>query len=82
VYSYSKATAMNAPLFPEVLRRLDATPQGDLPLATEGVLRYVWENRFGEMLIEVEDGVVYVNGDRIEPAMVEGGRPSTALVER
>jgi hypothetical protein len=53
---------MNAPLFPEVLRRLDATPQGDLPLATEGVLRYVWENPFGEMLIEVVDGVVYVNG--------------------
>ena len=64
---------MNAPLYPEVLRRLDTTPQGDLPLATEGVLRYVWENRFGEMLIEVVDGVVYVNGDRIEPAMAEGG---------
>ena len=64
---------MNAPLYPEVLRRLDETPQGDLPLATEGVLRYVWENRFGEMLIEVIDGAVYVNGDRIEPAMAEGG---------
>ena len=64
---------MNAPLIPEVLRRRDETPQADLPLATEGVLRYVWENRFGEMLIEVVDGVVYVNGDRIEPAMAEGG---------
>jgi len=64
---------MNAPLLPEVLRRLDESPQADLPLATEGVLRYVWENRFGEMLIEVIDGVVYVNGDRVEPAMAEGG---------
>ena len=64
---------MNAALLPEVLRRLDETPQADLPLATEGVLRYVWESHFGEMLIEVIDGVVYVNGDRIEPAMAEGG---------
>ena len=47
--------------------------QADLPLATEGVLRYVWESRYGEMLIEVVDGIVYVNGDRIESAMAEGG---------
>ena len=64
---------MNAPLHPEVLRRMDETPQADLPLATEGVLRYVWESRYGEMLIEVVDGIAYVNGDRIEPAMAEGG---------
>ena len=64
---------MNAPLRPEVLRRLDDTPQADLPLATEGVARYVWESRYGEMLIEVLDGMVYVNGDRIEPAIAEGG---------
>ena len=64
---------MNAPLLPEVLRRLEETPQADLPLATEGVLRYVWENRFGAMLIEVIDDVVYVNGDPVEPAMAEGG---------
>jgi len=65
--------AMNSPLLPEVIRRLEDTPQSDLPLETEGVLRYVWENRFGEMLIEVIDGIVYVNGDRVEPAMAEGG---------
>jgi hypothetical protein len=64
---------MNAPLFQEVLRRQDGSPQCDLPLAAEGVLRYIWENRFGEMRIEVIDGVVYVNGDRVEPAMAEGG---------
>jgi hypothetical protein len=68
---------MNAPLIPEVLRRRDETPQADLPLATEGVVRYVWENKFGEMLIEVVDGVVYVNGDRIEPSMAEGGNAQT-----
>jgi len=64
---------MNAPLYPEVLRRLDETPQADLPLATEGVARYVWESKYCEMLIEVLAGVVYINGDRIEPAMAEGG---------
>ena len=58
---------MNAPLLPEVLRRLEDTPQESLPLATEGVQRYVWESRFGAMLIEVVDDVAYVNGDRIEP---------------
>jgi hypothetical protein len=59
---------MGAPLLPEILRPLEQSPQGDLPLATEGVLRYVWESRFGSMLIEVVDGVAYVNGQRIERA--------------
>ena len=44
------------------------TPQVDLPLATEGVLRYVWESQFGSMLIEVKDGKSYVNGQLVEPA--------------
>ncbi len=64
---------MNASLLPEVLRRLEPTPQTDLHLATEGVLRYVWETRYREMLIEMADGVVYVNGGRVEPSMAEGG---------
>ncbi len=64
---------MNAVPLPEVLLRLEATAQAELPLAAEGTLRYVWENRCGDMLIEVVDGVAYVNGDRIEPAMPEGG---------
>jgi len=63
--------AMNAPLFPEVLRVRDESAQEALPLATEGVLRYVWEGRFGSMLIEVADGVAYVNGARVE-ALVAG----------
>ena len=64
---------MNAPLYPEILRRLDKTPRADLALAIEGVARYVWQGQFGEMLIEVIDDVIYVNRDRIEPAMAEGG---------
>jgi hypothetical protein len=57
---------MNAPLHLEVLRRLQASPQEELPLACEGVQRFVWESRFGAMLIEVVDGVAYVNGSRVE----------------
>ncbi len=65
---------MNAPLHPEVIRRLEDTPQADLPLATEGTLRYVWQHRFGEMLIEVVDGVVKVNGSPVDPAPTERTR--------
>lgn len=62
---------MNAPLLLEVLSRRDPTSQADLPLASEGVLRYVWEGRFGSMLIEVKDGRAYVNGQPVEPLGAE-----------
>jgi hypothetical protein len=65
---------MNAPLLPEVLRPLDESPQTPLPLATEGVQRYVWESRFGPMLIEVVAGVVYVNAERVAPAFDDEAR--------
>jgi hypothetical protein len=66
---------MNAPLLlTEVLTRREGTPQSDLPLATEGVLRYVWEGKFGSMLIEVRDGRTYVNGQLVEPAVLGEGR--------
>ena len=66
---------MNAPLLPEVLRLREESPQETLPLATEGVQRYVWESRFGAMLIEVVDGVAYVNGGRVDA--VASAEPST-----
>jgi hypothetical protein len=56
---------MNAPLYREVLLPADSS-QPPLPLATEGVLRYVWESRFGTMLIEVVGDQVYVNGGLVE----------------
>ncbi|MGM9482828.1 hypothetical protein ACS5PN_16660 [Roseateles sp. NT4] len=59
---------MNAPLLPQILLRQDCPPQTDLDLATEGVLRYVWSSEWGDMLIEVRDGAVYVNGGRVEAA--------------
>lgn len=61
---------MNAPLHQEVLSRLDPSPQTELQLAAEGVLRYVWEGKFGSMLIEVREGQAYVNGQVVEPAEI------------
>ena len=61
---------MNAPLLPQILLRQDRSPQTDLDLATEGVLRYVWSSVWGDMLIESIDGVVYVNGQRVDAAPV------------
>jgi hypothetical protein len=58
---------MNAPLHSEVLLRREPS-QPELALASEGVQRYVWESKFGEMLIEVREGRVYVNGKVVEPS--------------
>ena len=63
---------MNAPLFPERLLRRAESAEGELPLAADGVQRLVWESRYGAMLIEVRDGQVFVNGERVEPAPAGG----------
>ncbi len=57
---------MNAPLYQEVLLRSNDDHQPLLPLATDGVARWVWESRFGSMLIEVMDDSVFVNGTKVE----------------
>lgn len=62
---------MNAPLYREVVLPADST-QPPLPLATQGVLRYVWESKFGSMLIEVVGDRVYVNGGLVERHRTEG----------
>ena len=59
--------AMNAPLLPAILRAADPGPTPAAPLTDQGVQSYVWDSRFGAMLIEVKDGVAYVNGQRVEP---------------
>ncbi len=68
--------AINAPLRPEVFIRPQPHPQIDLPLASDGVLRYVWESRFGTMLIEARDGQIFVNGSLVEPADGRAGTTS------
>lgn len=62
---------MNAPAFPEVLLRrakADVALEPELNLATEGVLRYVWESRFGPILIEVIGEEIFVNREKVDPA--------------
>ena len=67
---------MNAPLRPDVFIRPEPSAQLDLPLAAHGVQRHVWESRFGNMLIEVRNGQIFVNGCLVEPA--EGQGPASA----
>lgn len=59
------AAPMNAPALPEVLLGPQRADQPALPLASEGVQRYVWKSAFGPMLIEVRDGAAFVNGQRV-----------------
>lgn len=70
---------MNAPVYPERLLRPDDAGQVPLPLATLGIQRYVWESRFGEILIEVIGDCSYVNGQPVEP--VEAGAAGATLPE-
>jgi hypothetical protein len=58
---------MNAQPLPEVLLGVDTPQEPQLPLASDGAQRYVWEGRFGPMLIEVKDGAAFVNEQRVEP---------------
>lgn len=69
---------MNARLLPEILVLSADNAQAELPLAAEGVLRYVWESRFGSMLIEVKEGRVFVNGGLVEAAFVSEQAPTRA----
>lgn len=65
---------MNAPLYPEVFTKREATAQTDLPLEAEGVLRYVWQSRFGDILIEVKEGQSFVNGQAVALAATDKER--------
>jgi hypothetical protein len=57
---------MNAPLSAEVLLLRESSSQASLPLAAQGVQRWLWEGRYGRMLIEVVGGCVYVNSQLVE----------------
>lgn len=50
---------------PEVIIGQVDDAQPPLPLASDGVLRWVWHSRFGEMLIEVIGDEVFVNGQPV-----------------
>lgn len=61
------------PAVPEVVVGGAVDVQAPLPLASDGVLRWLWHSRFGDMLIEVIGEEVFVNGERVTHA---GARPS------
>lgn len=54
---------------PEMHIRQEASAQEDLPLAADGVLRYIWEGRFGPMLIDVMEGRAFMNGELVQTAV-------------
>ena len=53
-----------SPVFDVVIGHTDDA-QPPLPLASDGVLRWVWQSRFGAILIEVIADEVFVNGQRV-----------------
>lgn len=57
---------MNAAVPGEVLLRRADDGQAALPLATPGVQRWVWESRYGSILIEVIRDEIFVNGQRVQ----------------
>ncbi len=57
---------MDADLLSVVLLRQKPSAQSGLPLAADSVMRYVWESRFGAVLIEVKGDMAYVNGEAVE----------------
>ncbi|MDO9094534.1 MAG: hypothetical protein Q8R98_24150 [Rubrivivax sp.] len=52
---------------PDVMLAPLETVEPSLPLASDGVRRWVWHSRYGAMLIEVIGDEVYVNQQRVEP---------------
>jgi hypothetical protein len=57
---------MNAAVGAEVLLRRTDDGQTALPLVTPGVQRWVWESRYGSILIEVIRGDIFVNGQLVQ----------------
>jgi hypothetical protein len=58
---------MNTARAAEALRSLPADLQPNQPTGPEGLGRWIWESRFGSMLIEVVGEAVFVNGQLVEP---------------
>jgi hypothetical protein len=60
---------------PEIHLGLTDTLEPELPLSAEGVLRYVWHSRYGDILIEVRDRKTFVNGRRVDEATAPSELP-------
>ena len=60
-------TEAGASFLPDVLLSPDEQVEPSLPLGSDGVQRWVWRSRFGEVLIEVVGEQVLVNGQPVAP---------------
>jgi hypothetical protein len=61
------ARAPCPPLVADVMLAAQESVEPSLPLASDGVRRWVWHSRYGAMLIEAIGTEVFVNGERVEP---------------
>ena len=64
--SFAPSRAPLSPI-PDVMLAPLETVEPSLPLASDGIRRWVWHSRYGAMLIEVIGDQVYVNQQRVEP---------------
>jgi len=60
---------VNDPSISKHLLQQSAARPADPPRPGEALFRYLWQGRFGQMLIEVDEGRAYVNGQFVEPAV-------------
>jgi hypothetical protein len=60
-------TGAEASFRPDVVLSPDEQVEPSLPLGSDGVQRWVWYSRFGEVLIEVVGEQVFVNGQPVAP---------------
>jgi len=60
-------TGADALFRPDVMLSPDEQLEPSLPLGSDGVQRWVWHSRFGEMLIEAVGEQVLVNGKPVTP---------------
>lgn len=49
--------------------------QAELPLASDGVQRFVWRMSHGDILVEVREGRIFVNGSEVEQLRGDGSPP-------
>jgi len=60
-------TGADVPFRPNSRLSPDEPAEPSLPIGSEGVQRWVWHSRFGEVLIEVAGKQVFVNGQPVTP---------------
>ena len=63
----SPPLAADSSFRPDVVLAPGELLEPSLPLGSDGVRRWVWHSRHGEMLIEVIGKDAFVNGQRVEP---------------